>query len=83
MDPPTGLTPAHYNALQLSKPTAAHTLADAASLRTFAGRKGIGALSQWATFRDQECTDEDTLKAVDTCSGVAQEAGAFARALGG
>ncbi|MFJ9682499.1 chitinase [Streptomyces sp. NPDC101194] len=59
------------------------TLADAASLRAFAGRRGIGALSQWATFRDRECTDEDTSKAVDTCSGVAQEAGAFARALGG
>ncbi|MFE7400957.1 chitinase [Streptomyces sp. NPDC057557] len=59
------------------------TLADAASLRTFAGRKGIGALSQWATFRDQECTGEDTSEAVDTCSGVAQEAGAFGRALGG
>ncbi|MEU9317403.1 chitinase [Streptomyces sp. NPDC048295] len=59
------------------------TLADAASLRAFAGRKGIGALSEWATFRDRECTGEDTSKAVDTCSGVAQEAGAFARALGG
>ncbi|MFG2626173.1 chitinase [Streptomyces sp. NPDC048473] len=59
------------------------TLADAASLRAFAQRKGIGALSQWATFRDQECTGEDASKASDTCSGVAQEAGAFAKALGG
>ncbi|MEV6162944.1 chitinase [Streptomyces sp. NPDC052052] len=59
------------------------TLADAASLRAFAQRRGVGALSQWATFRDQECADEDTSKADDTCSGVAQEAGAFAQALSG
>ncbi|MGW6093114.1 chitinase [Streptomyces sp. NPDC055157] len=59
------------------------TLADAASLRAFARRTGVGALSMWATFRDRECTDEDTTKASDTCSGVEQKPGAFATALGG
>ncbi|MFF3304562.1 chitinase [Streptomyces sp. NPDC002908] len=60
------------------------TLDDAASLRTFATRQGVGALSLWASFRDQECdADEDTTTASDTCSGVDQEAGAFAEALGG
>lgn len=59
------------------------TLADAASLRSFARRQGAGALSLWATFRDRACTGEDTSKASDTCSGVAQEDGAFAEALSG
>ncbi|MDF6046086.1 chitinase [Streptomyces sp. JH14] len=60
------------------------TLADAASLRTFARRTGVGALSLWATFRDRECAaGEDTSTASDTCSGVEQKPGAFATALGG
>ncbi|MEW1718470.1 hydrolase [Streptomyces sp. NPDC093109] len=60
------------------------TLADAAQLRTFARRKGVGALSMWATFRDQRCADGvSTAKASDTCSGVDQETGAFAKALAG
>lgn len=60
------------------------TLADAASLRGFATRKGVGALSMWAAFRDRPCADgEDTAVADDTCSGVAQEPGAFAEALSG
>ncbi|MFJ8869375.1 chitinase [Streptomyces sp. NPDC102473] len=60
------------------------TLEDAASLRSFATRRGVGALSLWASFRDRECgADEDTTTASDTCSGVDQDAGAFAEALGG
>ncbi|MFB4420512.1 chitinase [Streptomyces sp. QL37] len=60
------------------------TLDDAASLRSFATRRGVGALSLWAAFRDQECaSDEATETASDTCSGVDQEAGAFADALSG
>lgn len=59
------------------------TLADAASLRSFARRQGVGALSLWAAFRDRACTGEDTSKAADTCSGVEQEDGAFAEALNG
>lgn len=60
------------------------TLADARSLRSFARRKGVGALSLWATFRDQECASgESTSTASDSCSGVEQEAGAFGEALAG
>ncbi|SNX63237.1 chitinase [Streptomyces sp. TLI_55] len=57
------------------------TLSDAAQLRAFAEEKGVGWVSMWATFRDQECEgDEDAL--VD-CSGVEQGAGAFGKALAG
>ncbi|MFF1922098.1 hypothetical protein ACFVW8_16195 [Streptomyces sp. NPDC058221] len=59
------------------------TLADAVSLRTFARSRGVGALSLWAAFRDRPCTDEDNSKASDTCSGVDQGTGAFAKALSG
>jgi len=60
------------------------TLDDAVSLRAFATRQGVGALSLWAAFRDQECASgEDTTTASDTCSGVGQAAGAFAGALSG
>ncbi|MGW2836286.1 chitinase [Streptomyces sp. NPDC001493] len=59
------------------------TLADAASLRTFAERHGVGALSLWATFRDRACAGGGTTAADDSCSGVAQEDGAFGAALGG
>ncbi|MFC8228210.1 chitinase [Streptomyces sp. NPDC057287] len=60
------------------------TLADAASLRSFATRRGVGALSLWASFRDQECgAGEDTATASDSCSGVDQDAGAFGEALSG
>ncbi|MFJ5100880.1 chitinase [Streptomyces sp. NPDC088554] len=58
------------------------TLADAAQLRTFALREGVGALSMWATFRDRSCAaGVSTATASDTCSGVGQSAGAFAKAL--
>ncbi|WP_443046753.1 hydrolase [Streptomyces sp. NBC_00247] len=59
------------------------TLADASALRTFAGERGVGALSLWATFRDRACADTDTTGADDSCSGVEQEDGAFGEALGG
>lgn len=60
------------------------TLDDAASLRSFAARQGVGALSLWAAFRDRPCaSDEGTATASDSCSGVDQEAGAFAEALSG
>ncbi|MFJ8885147.1 chitinase [Streptomyces sp. NPDC102402] len=60
------------------------TLDDAVSLRAFAARRGVGALSLWASFRDQECgADEDTTAASDSCSGVDQDTGAFAEALSG
>ncbi|MFC8345946.1 chitinase [Streptomyces sp. NPDC057280] len=57
------------------------TLSDAAQLREFAEEKGVGWVSMWATFRDQECTgDEDALV---NCSGVEQSSGAFGEALAG
>ncbi|PWI17224.1 hydrolase [Streptomyces sp. Act143] len=57
------------------------TLSDAAQVRKFAEEKGIGWVSMWATFRDQECTgDEDALT---NCSGVQQSSGAFGEALAG
>ncbi|MFJ1745818.1 chitinase [Streptomyces sp. NPDC088116] len=60
------------------------TLQDAAQLRAFATEKGVGALSMWSTFRDRRCADgTSTSKASDTCSGVEQTAGAFAKALAG
>ncbi|MFE4452944.1 chitinase [Streptomyces sp. NPDC056796] len=60
------------------------TLDDAASLRAFATRRGVGALSLWAAFRDRQCASgEDATTASDTCSGVGQDAGAFAEALSG
>lgn len=60
------------------------TLADATSLRAFAHRNGVGALSMWASFRDRACTDgEDASRANDTCSGVTQRDGAFAEAFSG
>ncbi|MFG2924474.1 chitinase [Streptomyces sp. NPDC048305] len=60
------------------------TLKDAASLRSYATRRGVGALSMWASFRDRQCAPGvNAVKASDTCSGVRQEAGAFAKALGG
>jgi hypothetical protein len=60
------------------------TLADAARLRSFAREKGVGAVSMWATFRDQACAaGVSTAKASDSCSGVEQTAGAFAKALAG
>ncbi|MFJ6433493.1 chitinase [Streptomyces sp. NPDC091416] len=59
------------------------TLADAASLGSFARSRGVGALSFWATFRDRACTGGDSSKASDSCSGVAQQDGAFAEALSG
>ncbi|MEU8706427.1 hypothetical protein [Streptomyces sp. NPDC048565] len=62
----------------------AFTLDDAASLRTYATRQGVGALSLWASFRDQECASgEDTTAASDSRSGADQDAGAFAEALSG
>jgi chitinase len=60
------------------------TLDDAAQLRALARKKGIAWLSAWSSFRDLECpSGTSTAKAQDTCSGVEQKAGAFAKALSG
>ncbi|MGW6218806.1 chitinase, partial [Streptomyces olivaceus] len=60
------------------------TLDDAAEVRAFAEEKGIGWVSMWAAFRDQPCTGgSGSDDAATDCSGVEQEAGAFAAAFGG
>ncbi len=58
------------------------TLEDAAQVRKFAEEKGIAWVSMWATFRDRECGDGAS-DALTDCSGVEQEAGAFAEAFSG
>ncbi|MFE7069883.1 chitinase [Streptomyces sp. NPDC057620] len=61
------------------------SLADAAEVRAFAEEKGIAWVSMWSTFRDQRCEGDDTDSddAATNCSGVEQEAGAFAEAFTG
>ncbi|WP_328359139.1 chitinase [Streptomyces sp. NBC_00445] len=56
------------------------TLSDAAEVRSFAERESVAWVSMWSTFRDQECAEGD---AATNCSGVEQEAGAFAEAFAG
>ncbi|MER5564315.1 MULTISPECIES: chitinase [unclassified Streptomyces] len=58
------------------------TLADAAKVREFARGKGVGRLSMWVTYRDQQCgSGVNSAVAQASCSGVVQRPGAFARAL--
>ncbi|MFE0249456.1 chitinase [Streptomyces sp. NPDC059010] len=60
------------------------SLDDAAQVREFAEEKGVGWVSMWATFRDQECGDDSSSDdALTNCSGVGQENGAFAEAFSG
>ncbi|MFJ2260009.1 chitinase [Streptomyces sp. NPDC087844] len=61
------------------------SLADAAEVRSFAEEKGVAWVSMWSTFRDQECEGDDASSddAATNCSGVEQEAGAFAKAFTG
>ncbi|MFJ7076255.1 chitinase [Streptomyces sp. NPDC098781] len=60
------------------------SLDDAAEVREFAEEKGIGWVSMWATFRDQQCgEDSSSDDALTNCSGVDQEDGAFGEAFAG
>ncbi|MER6695378.1 hydrolase, partial [Streptomyces minutiscleroticus] len=60
------------------------TLQDAAQVRAFAEEKGIAWVSLWSAFRDQRCDDDASSDdAATDCSGVEQEAGAFAEAFSG
>ncbi|MFI1413136.1 chitinase [Streptomyces sp. NPDC020707] len=60
------------------------SLADAAEVRAFAEEKGVAWVSMWSTFRDQRCGDDASADdAATDCSGVEQEAGAFAEAFTG
>ncbi|WP_435854556.1 hypothetical protein [Streptomyces longwoodensis] len=58
------------------------TLPDAAQVGTFAEGEGMGWVSRWSAFRDQECgADASAQDALTTCSGVRQARGAFAKAF--
>ncbi|MFD0307538.1 chitinase [Streptomyces sp. NPDC127119] len=61
------------------------SLADAAEVRAFAEEKGVAWVSMWSAFRDQRCEGDDASSddAATNCSGVEQEAGAFAEAFSG
>jgi chitinase len=61
------------------------TLSDAARVRAFAEEKEIAWVSMWSTFRDQRCEEGNAENddAKTDCSGVEQEAGAFAKAFAG
>jgi len=58
------------------------TLADAKTLASFAGSKGMAWTSMWSAARDQSCPGGAT-SAQPTCSGVTQSANAFQAALSG
>jgi chitinase len=59
-------------------------LRDAEELHEFANRNNLGRISLWSMNRDRECSANypDVSIVSDSCSGVTQEAGAFARVLG-
>lgn len=60
------------------------SLADAAQVRAFAEEKGIAWVSMWSSFRDQRCAqDSGAGDPATDCSGVTQEAGAFAKTFTG
>jgi len=58
-------------------------LDDAVRLNKFARDKSIGRMSMWSANRDVACGSNytDTKKVSDSCSGVKEEKGAFAKAL--
>jgi chitinase len=62
------------------------TLADAEGLNSFGLERGIGRMSMWSSNRDTACSSasprEPGSNASSSCSGVAQEPGMFAGALG-
>ena len=61
------------------------TLDDAATLQAFASQHKLGRVAMWSLNRDRACGDNypDVTIVSDACSGVKQDAGAFAEALGG
>lgn len=61
----------------------AFTLDDAQQLNQFARQQGIGRLSFWSLNRDQPCAGDEpsALWVSASCSGLEEEAGAFAQVL--
>ncbi|TYL55067.1 glycosyl hydrolase family 18 [Nocardioides sp. BGMRC 2183] len=59
-------------------------LDDAEQLKQFAADHELGRLSMWSLNRDRSCSDNwpDVTVVSDSCSGLDQEAGAFAAVLG-
>jgi hypothetical protein len=57
------------------------TEADATAVADFARSKGIGTLSYWSTNRDAQCAANVTTQPSPVCSGVDQDADAFAGIL--
>ena len=59
------------------------TLEDADALKDFSAANGIGRISMWSANRDMDCGANfpDLQRVSNNCSGTAQDAGAFARAL--
>jgi chitinase len=57
------------------------TLANAATLKSWANANGVGRLSMWSENRDQACAGGNGGGASSTCSGVSQNKLAFTDAL--
>jgi chitinase len=64
------------------------TLDDAKELNSFALERGVGRMSMWSLNRDAACTTaageqgQTHSSVASDCSGIAQEAGMFAKVLG-
>jgi hypothetical protein len=56
--------------------------ADARQLMSWAAARGLGRLSMWSVTRDTPCT-RDTSVSGDTCSGLDEDTGAFAKIFQG
>jgi hypothetical protein len=59
------------------------TLADAASVASFASSNGIGRLAFWSVDRDQPCPGGNGGASSPTCSGVSETTGQFTDAFTG
>ncbi len=58
------------------------TVDDATQLAGFAKSKGLGGLSMWSATRDKQCAGGTKPTADATCSSIAQDKNAFAKAFG-
>ncbi|MBK0418984.1 glycosyl hydrolase family 18 [Leucobacter sp. CSA1] len=59
------------------------SLSDAEALADFSSEHGMTRMSMWSLNRDDECDENwpDPKQVSDSCSGVAQESGAFSKTL--
>ncbi|MEX2971857.1 glycosyl hydrolase family 18 protein [Streptomyces sp. C184] len=56
---------------------------DAAELKAFAEKKGLGRLSMWSLTRDKPCPQGANIKAQATCSSIGKNSNEFVRAFTG